>query len=98
MRVVHLWLGKFRCFSNLELYPRAHVGLIGPPGCGRSTVVDALSLVLDPNSLRNSHVDDFDFNARNLGEPIVIEVVLAELGEELEQHFLTFTEPWDSRR
>lgn len=95
MRVERLRIKRFRGFSRLEVLPRGHVILVGPPGCGRSDAVEALRRVLDPESTRGWLSEDFDFHNRDTSKPIVIEVVLGDLGEELEQHFLPRTEAWD---
>lgn len=96
MRSVHVRIVNFRCFEDLEIRPRQHVGLVGPPGGGRSALLDALTLVLDPNSTRTVPSDDRDFHRGRVDAPIVVEVTLADLDTSLEQHFLPHTEPWDT--
>lgn len=95
MRVAHLRIENFRCFDEVAIRPRRHVGLVGPPGGGRTAVLDALTLVLDANSTRVVPSDDADFHRGRVDAPIVVEVTLADLEMSLEQHFLAFTEPWD---
>lgn len=96
MKVVELVLSNFRAYSDFRLQPRTHVGLVGPPGSGSTALLDALTLVLDPDSTRTRPPDELEFHRGDLTQPILIEATLADLGEPLEQHFLPHTEPWDA--
>lgn len=95
MQVLRLTITHFRGCSHLEITPRGHVLLIGEPGAGRSDVVEALTRVLDPDALRRRPPDVLDFYQRDTTAPIVIELVLGDLGNDLEQHFLEHLDLWD---
>ncbi|MEX2159142.1 MAG: hypothetical protein WEB04_07045 [Dehalococcoidia bacterium] len=95
MQIVQLIARNFRSFEELTLRPAGHVVLLGPPGMGRSNLIEALSRVLDPDMLRRS-VGELDFHARRTDQPISIELVLGHLGPQLEQTFLDQLELWDN--
>ena len=91
MQVSRLQIDNFRGVSKAELHFSGHTLLIGGNNVGKSTVCEALDLVLGPDRLyKTPPVEKFDFrNARYLAEdgatpvPIRIEVVLADLTEEI---------------
>jgi energy-coupling factor transporter ATP-binding protein EcfA2 len=95
MKIRHLKISNFRGFERLELKPSAHVFLVGQPGAGRSDLVEALWRVLSPESTRFPLSEDLDFNRRDLSRRIEIEVVLGDLGPDLEQAFLDRLEFWN---
>lgn len=95
MKVRSLRIANFRGFERVEMRPRDHVFLVGQPGAGRSDLVEALWRVLSPESARFPLSEDLDFFNRDLTRRIEIEVVLGELGPNLEQAFLDRLELWD---
>ncbi len=95
MRILRLDIHHFRGISGFTLCPRGHVLLVGEPGSGRSTVLEALHRVLSPDSTRLPLVDDFDFSGRDTKGDISVEVVIGQLGRALEQDFFDHLEVWD---
>lgn len=95
MNIRLLRISGFRGFDDLVLKPHGHVLLVGQPGAGRSDLVEALWRVLSPESTRFALSEDLDFFKRKLERRIEIEVVLGELGRNLEQAFLDRLELWD---
>jgi len=93
MKVVRLTITNFRGISSAELLFEGHTLLIGMNNVGKSTVCEALELVLGLDRLRRfPPVEEFDFyNARYLNQssdppssmPISIEAILADLSAEL---------------
>lgn len=87
MRVSRLSIEHFRGIKKAELHFAGHTLLIGGNNVGKSTICEALDLVLGPDRLnRNPPVEEFDFyNAIYLTEdgesiiPIRIEAVLTDL-------------------
>ncbi|MFE5566632.1 hypothetical protein ACFQ68_16720 [Amycolatopsis japonica] len=86
--------------------PGRHVLLVGEPRAGRSDLVEALRRVLDSDSTRTPPAE-FDVHLpipsgdRGPGPETgigasEIEIVLADLGEVLEQHFYRRLELWDA--
>jgi hypothetical protein len=71
---------------------------VGQPGAGRSDLIEALWRVLSPDSTRFPLSEDLDFHKRDLSKRIEIEVVLGELGPEIEQAFLDRLEYWDAEQ
>ena len=97
MKVVRLTIENFRGIKSAELLFDGHTLMVGTNNVGKSTICEALDLVLGPDRLnRFPPVDEFDFyNATYLtppaaeGEkplpvPLRIEAVLIELSEEID--------------
>ena len=62
MRVVKLTIRNLRCIRTLDFYPSERNVLIGQVNAGKSTIVHALALVLDPDlGRRIPVVDETDF-------------------------------------
>jgi putative ATP-dependent endonuclease of the OLD family len=104
MRVSNLKIINFRGVEKADLFFSGHTLLIGGNNVGKSTVCEALDLVLGPDRLnRNPPVEEFDFrNARYLGEdgqatlPIRIEAVLTDLTDEVQRQCAANLEFWKS--
>lgn len=109
MTVVSLKLEHFRGIETAELHFDGHALLVGANNVGKSTLCEALDLVLGPDRLnRFPPVEEFDFyNGKYLeppGEgdseptpiPFRIEVVLIELSPEVQKRCATHLEFWHS--
>ena len=107
MKVAKLTISNFRGIKSAELHFDGHALFVGPNNVGKSTICEALDLVLGPDRLnRFPPVEEFDFyNAKYLataageGEapqpiPIRIEVVLVNLDPELENRCGANVEFW----
>ncbi len=105
MQVRRLQIDNFRGVSKAELHFSGHTLLIGGNNVGKSTVCEALDLVLGPDRLyKTPPVEEFDFrNARYLVEdgvtpvPIRIEVVLTDLTEEITRQCANNLECWHKK-
>lgn len=97
MKVARLVISNFRGLKSAELHFEGHTLLVGSNNVGKSTLCEALDLVLGPDRLnRFPPVDEFDFyNAQYLaapaeegGEPLPIplriEAVLVDLSAEVD--------------
>jgi putative ATP-dependent endonuclease of OLD family len=109
VKVARLTISNFRGIKSAELYFDGHALLVGPNNVGKSTICEALDLVLGPDRInRFPPVEEFDFyNAKYLvapaaeGEspqpiPIRIEAVLVDLDAELENRCGANIEFWRS--
>jgi putative ATP-dependent endonuclease of OLD family len=78
----HIKIENFRSIRNAELYPTQGLNcLIGPGDSGKSTLLDAIDIVL---GLRRSYpFSDADFHNMDTGKPIIITVTLGDLDEDL---------------
>src|SRR2546429_617293 len=102
MRIVRLKIGNFRGIKNAELHFAGHTLLIGGNNVGKSTVCEALDLVLGPDRISKfPPVEEFDFyNGEYLdvdGEtaiPARIEVILTDLTSDVELACPTHMEFW----
>lgn len=107
MKVARLTISNFRGIKSAELYFDGHALFVGPNNVGKSTICEALDLVLGLDRInRFPPVEEFDFyNAKYLGPavvegeipkpvPIRIEVVLVDLDAELENRCGANIEFW----
>lgn len=102
MRVSRLQIENFRGIRKAELYFSGHTLLIGGNNIGKSTICEALDLVLGPERLnRTPPVEEFDFrNAGYLSEdgetpiPIRIEAVLINLTDTIKKLCAVNLEFW----
>lgn len=104
MKVVRLSISNFRGVKSALLHFEGHTLLIGMNNVGKSTVCEALELVLGLDRLKRfPPVEEFDFyNASYLDKtvsppvpiPLEIEVVLADLHEELATKCFDRLERW----
>jgi putative ATP-dependent endonuclease of OLD family len=107
MKVVRLKITNFRSIKSAELHFDGHCLFVGPNNVGKSTICEALDLVLGPDRISKfPPVEEFDFhNSRYLapanaeGEeptpvPIKIEVVLTDINAEVENRCGQHLEFW----
>ena len=102
MRVSRLQIENFRGIKKAELHFSGHTLLIGGNNVGKSTICEALDLVLGPDRLnRIPPVEEFDFrNASYLNEdgetpvPIRIEAVLVDLSDNIKKLCAANLEFW----
>lgn len=102
MRVTRLSIENFRGIAKAELHFSGHTLLIGGNNVGKSTICEALDLVLGPDRLsRTPPVEEFDFrNANYLAEdgetpvPLRIEVVLVDLTDDIKTLCAANLELW----
>ena len=107
MKVAKLTISNFRGIKSAELHFDGHALFVGPNNVGKSTICEALDLVLGPDRInRFPPVEEYDFYdakylAPSAGEgespqpiPIRIEVVLVDLDAELENRCGANLEFW----
>lgn len=107
MKVVRLGISNFRGIKSAELLFDGHTLMVGSNNVGKSTICDALDLVLGPDRLnRFPPIDEFDFyNAQYLASPaqegaepeeipLRVEVILIELSAEIDAKCGGNTEFW----
>ena len=103
MRVRSLGLANFRSVAEGKVTFPGHTVIIGGNSVGKSTICEALDLLLGPERLsRRSPIDEHDFfERRYLDEdgvpiPIVLEVVLTDLTDEVLARFRMHREYWNT--
>jgi predicted ATP-dependent endonuclease of OLD family len=105
MRISMLRIENFRGIKATTLYPTNHVVLIGDNNAGKTSILEAINLVLGPDRLNQRPViDEHDFYAGKYinvdGEEnnphIYIEVVITELSEEQQRKFHAELEYWNA--
>ena len=109
MKIVRLTISNFRGIKKAEFHFDGHTLLVGQNNVGKSTICEALDLVLGPDrASRFPPVEEFDFyNAQYLaapekeGEPpttipIRIEAILVDLNAEIENRCGNHIEYWNA--
>ena len=103
MRIRRLALANFRSVAEGRVTFPGHTVIIGGNSVGKSTMCEALDLLLGPDRLsRRSPIDEHDFfERRYLGEdgvpiPIELEVVLTDLTDAVLTRFRTHREYWNT--
>jgi len=69
MRIVRIRIKNFRCIREAEIYPLEHNVLLGPNNVGKTAVLEAINLVLNPEVFpRPGVIDENDFYNRIYGQ------------------------------
>jgi putative ATP-dependent endonuclease of the OLD family len=104
MQVRRLTVTNFRGVSQGRVHFAGHTLLVGGNNVGKSTVCEALDLVLGPERLsRRPVVDEHDFHCgrylNGAGEPVEIrvEAILVDLSEEATRRFGGHIRRWDDQ-
>ena len=108
MRLTRLQICNFRGTRRANLLFPGHVVLIGDNNTGKSTVLEAINLVLGPNRLsRRSPIDEHDFYAGRYLPPdeaadntefrIYIEATITDLSDEQRAYFMDYIEWWNTQ-
>lgn len=105
MRISRLLIRNFRGIKEGELLLTPKTVLVGDNNIGKSSVLEAIDLVLGPDRLsRPSVINEHDFyageylsNESNLVE-INIEVVVVDLTEDQQRHFRNHLEWWHNEK
>ena len=103
MRVARLEVANFRGIRIAKVLLPPKVVLVGDNNTGKSTLLEALDLVLGPERLaRRPPVNEHDFYAgtyikdETTAVTIRIEVVVTDLNEDQTRHFRDHIEWWDA--
>ncbi|WP_407792338.1 ATP-dependent nuclease [Pigmentiphaga litoralis] len=105
MHLVRVRVRNFRGIAYGEVHLNGHTAFIGDNNAGKSTLLEAVDLVLGPERLsRRPVIDEHDFYAgtyvdptKNEVVPIQIEVIVAGLSDEQLRHFREHIEWWDTQ-
>jgi len=105
VRIARLNVKNFRGIREGELLIPSHAVLVGDNNIGKSSLLEAIDLVLGPERLsRRPVIDEHDFYAGayidNEGEPvsITVAVVVTDLTDDQAQHFRNHIEWWDEAK
>jgi putative ATP-dependent endonuclease of the OLD family len=65
MKIERIRISNFRTIKTLELFPGKHIALLGPNNTGKTAVLEALNLLLNPEyTMRSTTIDENDFFGR----------------------------------
>jgi len=106
MKIKKLAIHGFKSFVDKSVlhFPAGTSGIIGPNGCGKSNIVDAIRWVLGEQNarhLRGKHMEDIIFNGSESRKPLgMAEVTLTFSNDDglAPAHFSSFSEIEISRR
>lgn len=103
MKIVQAKIENFRGIARGTVHFDGHSVLVGDNNAGKSTLLEAIDLVLGPERLsRRPVVDEHDFyagdylSAEGLPIPLSVEVIVADLNDEQLRHFREHLEWWDT--
>lgn len=104
MRIARLKIENFRGIKKSEIFFSGHTVLIGDNNTGKSTIIEAIDLILGPERLsRYPVIDEHDFyGGRYIGDEntdihINIEVIVIDLNEEQKRYFRNHLEWWNTK-
>lgn len=103
MRISYLKIENFRGIKSGSILFPQHAVLVGDNNIGKSTVLEAIDLVLGPERLsRRPVIDEHDFYAGNYLDagtpvPIKIELIVSDLNTDQTRHFRDHIEWWDEQ-
>lgn len=102
MKIVQVKVANFRGIAEGIVHFDGHSVLVGDNNAGKSTLLEAIDLVLGPERLsRRPVVDEHDFyagqylTADGQAIPLSVEVIVADLNEVQLRHFREHIEWWD---
>lgn len=106
MKISRLKIKRFRSIRKCKLFFTDHAVLVGDNNSGKSTVLEAIDLVLGPDRLnRKPVIDEHDFHLgeylANEGEKpreIRVEVTITDLNHEQRSRFADYIEWWDNSK
>ncbi|MFV0485542.1 MAG: ATP-dependent nuclease [Candidatus Saccharimonadales bacterium] len=103
MKLVKIEINNFRGIKHCDLNFPARAVLVGDNNTGKSTILEAIDLVLGPERLsRRPVIDEHDFyagqylDAENNPKEINIEIIVAGFDAEQKIHFMNNLEWWDT--
>lgn len=104
MKIVQVKIANFRGITQGTVQFDGHSVLVGDNNAGKSTLLEAIDLVLGPERLsRRPVIDEHDFyagqylSAEGMPIPLSVEVIIADLNDEQLRHFREHLEWWDSK-
>ena len=99
MQIRQVVIERFRGIQKATLHPGPRTVLIGPNNSGKSTILEALDLVLHPGLGRPRPVPgELDYYGRDPSHGFSIEVVIGDLSEPLRADALDHLEGWDAEK
>ena len=97
MRIRRVVIECFRGIEHLELVPGPATVILGPNNAGKSTVLEALDLVLHSGAGRPRPAPtELDYFRRSNAQDFVVELVLGDLADEFRADVLHHLEGWRS--
>jgi putative ATP-dependent endonuclease of OLD family len=97
MRIRHLEIKSFRGISELRFAPGERTVILGPNNAGKTTVLEALDLLLHSGRGRARPApSEIDYFGRDPSKEFSIEAVIGELPEDFSTDARRYLEGWDA--
>lgn len=97
VQIRRLTIDRFRGIEHAEIHPGPRTVLVGPNNAAKSTILEALDLVLHPGLGRARPApDELDYFARDPSAGFVIEVVLGDLADPFLAEVREHLEGWNA--
>lgn len=104
MQISRIIIRNFRGIKDATLHFNGHTVLVGDNNVGKSTIFEAINLVLGPDRISSPNpINEHDFYASSyIGNDdslikIYIEIVISHLSDEQKRYFKSNLEFWDVR-
>jgi putative ATP-dependent endonuclease of OLD family len=95
MRVKQLTIERYRGISSLKFCPGPRCVILGPNNSGKSTILEALDLLLHPGFGRPRPApSEIDYFERDTGKEFYVEAVLGDLAPEFRAEVCDHLEGW----
>lgn len=104
MKICRVFINNYRGIKEGTVYLDGNEVLVGDNNSGKSTIFEAIDLVMGPDRLsKRPVIDEHDFYAgeyfaNDNSVEITIEVVVIDLNEEQLRHFGNYIEWWDIKK
>ena len=104
MRIAKVHIENFRCIKSADITFPQNAVIVGDNNCGKSTLIEAIDLVLGPDRvLRRPVINEYDFfagkyRAENEKCEILIEITLINLNDEQKREFSLHLEWLDTEK
>ncbi|MCH7680930.1 AAA family ATPase, partial [candidate division KSB1 bacterium] len=80
-------IDNFRCVRSANIYPTQHNVLLGPNNTGKTTILEAINMVLNPElTFRTNVIDENDFYNRHYLIEDISEIKQDSISNELENN------------
>lgn len=102
MELIKLTVKNFRGIKSAEIFLNGNCVFVGDNNSGKSTLFEAIDLVMGPDRLaRHPVIDEHDFYAGEyikdgVPQEIIIEAIISGLNDEQTRHFGSFIEWWNT--
>ena len=97
MEIGKVEINNFRGINSLVAYFNGKNVIIGDSNCGKTTILKALDLALNPSIPYYKEIfSEYDFNNKNIDNSIIIKIVFEDLSQKELDYFMDYIEPGEN--